>query len=277
MPPSSLTVTLLGTGTSTGVPVLTCKCSVCRSKNPKNQRLRASAWVQLGSQSFLIDTSTDLRQQALRYKIPRVDFVLYTHPHSDHILGIDELRAFNFAQKSRIPLYGNTWTAQELRQKFAYIFEPKPVEGGGIPLLDLHTIDPQVDSFNVNGIPITPVAVSHGSKECLGYRIGDFAYLTDVSAIPQSATDRLQGLSVLILDCLRLTPHGTHFHLEKALETVKHLKPLKTYLTHMGHEIDVSKWEKKLPSGVHFAYDGLRLKTPAPKVSTRLANRGGFG
>ena len=255
----SLTVTLLGTGTSTGVPIIHCPCSVCRSKNPKNKRLRASVWIEVAGRSLLIDTSTDLRQQALKYRIPRVDAVLYTHPHSDHILGIDELRAFNFSQKSRIPVFGNRWTVDELRQKFEYIFSPKPVEGGGIPLLDLHQLDPSVPHFEAASVPVTAIPVEHGSKECLAYRIGDFAYVTDVSRISEASMKRLEGLSLLILDCLRLTPHGTHFHLEKSLETIAALKPKRTYLTHMGHEIDYVKWERKLPPGVHFAYDGLRL------------------
>jgi phosphoribosyl 1,2-cyclic phosphate phosphodiesterase len=228
----------------------------------------------VAGQSFLIDTSTDLRQQALRYRIPRVDFVLFTHPHSDHILGLDELRAFNFSQKGRIPVFANDWTAQELRQKFEYVFNPKPVEGGGIPLLDLHVFEASRGTFIVNGLPVTPLAVEHGSRECIAYRIGDFAYVTDVSRIPEESLRKLQGLQLLVLDCLRLTPHGTHFHLERALATIERLKPRRTYLTHMGHEIDVRKWEKTLPSGVHFAYDGLRLNCQAPALPARaLAKR----
>ena len=171
--------TILGCGTSTGVPVINCKCKVCRSRNPKNNRLRASAWVETGGKSFLIDTSTDLRQQALKWKVPRIDAVLYTHPHADHISGIDELRTYNFFQKGSIPLYGNSWTCTELLQRYPYIFNPGAVEGGGIPLLQLNEISGQTKQITVAGIPITPLSVQHGSKETLGYRIGTVAYVTD--------------------------------------------------------------------------------------------------
>jgi len=252
--------TLLGTGTSTGVPLILCKCPVCRSKNPKNKRLRASVWVQVNGKSILIDTSTDLRQQALRAKIPRIDAVLYTHPHADHIHGIDELRGFNFFQKDRIPLYGNAWTCRELNEKFHYIFSNLQPEGGGIPLLDLHQIDAQKTSLSVSGIPVIPLSLEHGSQESVGYRIGPVAYVTDCSAIPLSTQNRLQNLSVLILDCVRLKAHRTHFNLEQALEAVSILRPKKTYLTHLGHDFEYKGWTKRLPKGVAFAYDGLVIK-----------------
>jgi len=252
-----MVLTVLGCGTSTGVPLIHCKCTVCRSKNQKNKRLRASAWVQVRGKSFLIDTATDLRQQAMRAKIPRIDAVLYTHPHADHIHGIDELRSFNFIQKSEIPVYGNAWTCDELKTKFPYIFDPGPVEGGGIPLLSLHLIQAHDPFIEVLGEKIVPLPLSHGSKECVGYRIDSVAYVTDCNYIPPLSMERMQGLSVLVLDCLRLEPHGTHFNLDQALDTVSRLKPKKTYLTHLGHEFDYTKQRKKLPKGVSFAYDGL--------------------
>lgn len=272
-----LTLTLLGTGTSTGVPLIGCDCAVCRSRNPKNKRLRAAAWLQVSAParwsakrgataagaaaptSLLIDTSTDLRQQALRHKIRRVDAVLYTHPHADHIHGIDELRSYNFLQKTTIPLYGNTWTCGELRQKFGYIFNPGPVEGGGIPQLTLEQFDSAVQTLDVQGVPVTPISLRHGSQECIGYRIESVAYITDCSYIPPSSMERLNGLSVLVLDCLRLSKHGTHFNLEQALEVISQVRPKKTYLTHMGHDFDYGKWDRRLPKGVHLAYDGLKI------------------
>ncbi len=256
---NEITLTLLGTGTSTGVPLIGCRCSVCRSKNVKNHRLRASAWWQVNGKSILIDTSTDLRQQALRYRISRVDAVLYTHPHADHILGIDELRSFNYIQKERITLYGNAWTAETLKTAFPYIFKPRKIEGGGIPLLDFQEIRSETPSIPICGIPVTPISLRHGSQECLAYRVGPIAYVTDCNSIPETSMERLRDLDTLILDCVRIKPHDTHFNLEKALQMAQELKPRKTYLTHLGHDFDFVIWQKKLPRGVRLAYDGLRV------------------
>lgn len=253
----SVKVTILGCGTSTGVPLIHCKCSVCRSKNPKNQRLRASAWIQTQGASLLIDTSIDFRQQALRAKIPKIDAVLLTHPHADHIGGIDEIRAFNYVQKQSMPVYGNTWTHKDLVTRFPYIFDSGPVEGGGIPQLQFHEIDEQ--AFPVKGVQVQPIRVKHGSKDCLGFRVGSFAYITDCSEIPETSTQYLEGLSVFVLDCVRLQRHRTHFNLDQALEAIFRLKPRKTYLTHLGHDFEYSKWSKKLPRGVALAYDGLKI------------------
>ncbi len=252
-------MTILGCGTSTGVPLIHCACSVCRSKNPKNHRLRASAWIQSHGKSILIDTSTDLRQQALRAKIPRIDAVLFTHPHADHIHGIDELRSFNFIQKSVIPVYGNAWTCAELNTKFSYIFQSGPVEGGGVPQLKTHLVDTQTPFVDVLGEHVIPISVSHGSKECVGYRLGPIAYITDCSLIPSSSMERLRNLSVLVLDCLRLQPHGTHLHLDQALAIIRALQPKRTFLTHLGHDFDYLKSRNKLPKDVFFAYDGLSI------------------
>lgn len=256
----NMRLTILGCGTSTGVPLLHCKCAVCRSKNPKNKRLRASAWIQVRKKSFLIDTSTDLRQQSLRAKIPRIDAVLYTHPHADHVHGIDELRSFNFIQKAQIPIYGNDWTCQELSAKFGYIFKPKQVEGGGIPQLVMHQFNPMEPEIEILGEKVVPLPLQHGSKESVGYRIDSVAYVTDCSYITPMSMERLQDLSVLVLDCLRHEPHATHYTLAQALETVKALKPKRTFLTHLGHEFDYAKGRKVLPKGVSFAYDGLVIK-----------------
>ncbi len=262
LPKTSVTLTVLGSGTSTGVPLLGCKCKVCRSRNPKNQRLRASAWVQTQGKSILIDTATDLRQQAFREKILRVDAVLYTHPHADHIHGIDELRSFNFLQNASIPLFGNAWTCEELNEKFGYIFRrTAPVEGGGIPQLELTQIDSSSEVIDIKGFSVIPISLSHGSKESVGYRFDSVAYITDCSYIPPSSLDRLKGLSVLILDCLRLEPHGTHFHLDQALKVVSELRPKQTFLTHLGHDFDHAVWRKKLPKGVALAYDGLKIRS----------------
>lgn len=256
----ALTLTILGSGTSTGVPVLLCECKACRSKNPKNKRLRASVWIQTRGKSILIDTSTDFRMQALRARIPRIDTVLYTHPHADHIHGIDELRCFNFKQNGTIPVFGNAWTCRELKIKFPYIFQKlgEP-EGGGVPELDLREFDSSVPSLNAAGVKVIPISLKHGSQECIGYRIESVAYVTDCSYIPEASLDRLKGLEALVLDCVRVRPHNTHFNLDQALETVEKLRPKKTYLTHLGHEFEHVAWSKKLPKGVSLAYDGLKL------------------
>lgn len=255
--------TILGCGTSSGVPLIGCSCSVCRSKDPKDQRSRAAVWVQSRGRSLLIDTATDLRMQALRAKLSRVDGVLYTHPHADHIHGIDELRSFNYTQKSTIPVFGNAWTVQELENKFAYIFKPNgPSEGGGIPQLTLHEIKPEALKLDVAGVPVEALILKHGSKDCLGYRIDSVAYVTDCSYIPQETLERLRGLDALILDCVRVAKHPTHFNLEQALDLVEQVHPKKTYLTHLGHDFRFRDYSKpgRLPKGVSLAFDGLKIK-----------------
>jgi phosphoribosyl 1,2-cyclic phosphate phosphodiesterase len=264
----STSLTILGCGTSTGVPLIHCSCSVCRSKNPRNQRLRASAWIQTGGKSFLIDTSTDLRQQAIRAGIRRIDAVLYTHPHADHIHGIDELRSYNFVQKQSIPIWGNRWTCTELRERFPYIFKPTPTEGGGVPLLTLNEFSTSAQALEVEGISIIPLSVSHGSKECVGYRINGVAYVTDCSYIPPQSLDRMRGLSTLVLDCLRLQPHGTHFNLDQALDVISEVRPRRTYLTHLGHDFDYTKTNRRLPPGVELAYDGLKIQARTTRSSS---------
>jgi len=260
MEKNPITLTVLGCGTSSGVPLLFCKCKVCRSKDPKNNRLRASVWIQTEKKSFLIDSSTDLRQQALKAKIPKIDAVLYTHPHADHISGIDELRSFNFIQKSSIPVYGNLWSQKELTSRYPYIFNPGPIEGGGIPLLDFHLIGEDKDEVYISGVKFTIIRVSHGSKECLGYRIGSVAYLTDCSYIPNKSMEQLMELDLLVLDCLRIEQHPTHLNLDQSLDVSAKLKPRKTILTHLGHDFDYHQTNKRLPKGVRLAYDGLTLK-----------------
>ena len=252
-------VTILGSGTSTGIPVIGCRCKVCRSRNPKNKRLRASAWFQAGGKSILIDTSVDFRQQALTHKIPRVDAVLYTHPHADHIHGIDELRCYNFLQEGNIPVYGNEWSCRDLQHKFPYVFAGEKPEGGGIPRLTLNRIEGQTP-FEAAGIPVTPLPHAHGSQEALGYRIHSVAYVTDCSYIPAESLDRMRGLSVLILDCVRLKPHRTHFNLDQALETVNQVRPRRTYLTHLGHDFDHSAWARKVTQGSFVGVRRLKVQ-----------------
>ena len=209
----------------------------------------------------------------MRAKIPRVDAVLYTHPHADHLHGIDELRSFNFIQGTSIPLFGNAWTCHELKYKFDYIFRPGPMEGGGVPLLELNEIAGSTPLLDIQGVPVIPVSLAHGSKETLGYRIDSVAYVIDCSYIAPQSLERLKGLDVLVLDCLRLEPHGTHLNLEQALEVVSQVRPKQTFLTHLGHDFDYVKWGKKLPRGVALAYDGLMFKTKGSLHDSRRTKR----
>ena len=220
-----------------------------------------------------------------------MDAVLYTHPHADHIYGIDDLRGFNFSQNAEIPVFGNQWTYDDLPKRFPYIFANSkpgnltsppaptpspysppvgsspansqgqaPYNAYAIPRLRLHLLDVSAPHVDILGEKVIPLPVMHGTKECLGFRFQSLAYLTDCSYIPPSTMDRMKGLSVLILDCLRFTPHNTHFNFDAAMAAIAHLKPQKTYLTHLGHEFDYTKSRKKLPKGVFFAYDGLTVK-----------------
>lgn len=246
----------LGTGTSTGVPMIGCECGVCRSGDPKDIRLRSSAWISENGASVLIDTSTDLRAQALKARITRVDAVLYTHHHADHIHGIDELRSFNFLQKNIIPCYGRDETLDRIKSVFSYIFDDNPAAGGGKPMLELRPISGPV---KVNGLEFIPVPVMHGAMEVFGYRINGAAYVTDCSDIPEDSMRLLEGLDTLILGALGLKRHDTHFTLERALETIEILAPKKAYLTHLNHNLGHTKTAGRLPDTVEMAWDGLSI------------------
>jgi phosphoribosyl 1,2-cyclic phosphate phosphodiesterase len=248
-----LRVTMLGSGTSTGVPVIGCTCSVCRSDDPRNQRWRTGLKLEIGSACVLVDTPTDLRAQALRFGLPRLDAVLFTHSHADHIYGLDDIRIFNFRQRAAIPCYGSEETLRAIRRAFAYVFEAGQ-EGGGKPQLELI---PVREPFELFGRTILPVPVWHGSLEVFGFRIGGFAYLTDCSAIPEASLRMLAGLEVLILDALRYRPHPTHFSLAEAIEAAARIGAGRTILTHLSHDVDHGAPAIPLPPGVELGYDGL--------------------
>lgn len=253
-------VTILGCGSSPGVPFIQCKCKVCKSRNPRNKRLRPSIWIQDKSKSILVDTSPDFRQQALTANIPRIDAILYTHPHSDHTGGIDDVRNYNFIQGKKIKAYGNRWTKVELEKRFSYIMRPPKIkEGGGTPQIEF-TLLKAGQRKNIQGISVLALELKHGSKKTFAYRIKDFAYVIDCHEIPPNSIKLLKNLDTLILDCLRVRPHSTHLYLKKSLEIIDILKPKKAVLTHMNHEMEYSYWSKKLPQNVYMAYDGLKLK-----------------
>lgn len=248
-------VTFLGTGTSTGVPVATCDCEVCTSDDPRDRRLRPSVLLRWDDASVLIDTSTDLRQQALLHRIDRVDAVLYTHAHADHILGIDDLRLYNWRQRAPVPVYGSAPTLEAIRKTFWYVFEDGPSENTR-PAIDCREIDAPFELF---GREILPVPVDHGSLPILGFRIGRFAYLTDVSHVSESSAALLAGLDVLVLNALRARPHPTHLSIEGAVAEAGRHGARRTLFTHMSHEVRYATVSAGLPPGVELAYDGLTV------------------
>ena len=249
-------VTFLGTGTSTGVPVIACRCRVCSSSDPRNQRLRPSILMEWDDRKVLVDSSSDFRQQALRHGIDRLDAVLYTHCHADHVMGLDDLRIYNFRQRSDLPVYGNPETLEEIRRTFWYAFSDTQ-EGGGKPRLDLRCVE---GAFDLLGRRVEPVPLWHGRMPVLGYRVGGFAYCTDCNRIPESSAKILESLDVLVIDALRNTPHPTHFCLSETLATLEILRPRRAYLIHMGHELDHEETERTLPPSIRLAHDGLILE-----------------
>ena len=244
---------ILGSGTSTGVPVIGCGCRVCTSTEPRNRRTRASALIQSRGKNILIDTSTDLRAQALSNGITRIDAVLFTHPHADHIHGIDDLRSFNMIQDAPIPCYGDSKTIERIRVMFEYIFREEPAESWR-PNLTTTVVEEPFTTFHTE---ITPLKIHHGRSVILGFRVGGVAYLTDCSAIPAESMERLRGLDLLVIGALRRRPHPTHFSIDQALEAVEELKPKKAVLTHLSHTVDYTTDNGKLPQGVELAYDGM--------------------
>ncbi|MBI1725066.1 MAG: MBL fold metallo-hydrolase [Candidatus Tectomicrobia bacterium] len=251
-------VIVLGCGTSTGVPAIGCTDPVCLSDDPRNKRLRASILVQNERSSLLVDTGPDLREQALRHGIRRVDAVIYTHYHADHTHGIDDLRVLNFLMKRPIPCYAFPNTAQILRRNFSYIFGDGPDTPGFRPQLTLHEVDG--GPFEAGGFRVQPVDLVHAGMRVMGLRIGDFAYATDCSAIPPHSMKTLVGVRVLILDALRHREHPAHLTVEQALAVVRELRPERTYFTHTHHDLEYHETNRKLPPGVEMAYDGLTFE-----------------
>lgn len=259
-----LTVTLLGTGTSTGVPVLGCGCAVCTSDDPRDHRLRTSAHVvahtEAGDVHLQIDAGPDFRAQALRYGVTDVDALLVTHEHFDHVTGLDDLRPLFFRNRAPIPVYAHPRTATALHTMFGYVFDRTYP---GASLLDLHSIDGPfaVQSRSVPGahVEVVPVPAPHGPTEVLGFRIGAFAYLTDVSAVPPEALARLDGVETLVLDGLRPDPHPTHLSFGEAAEVAAQVGARETWLVHVTHAVRHAEAEASLPEGVRVAHDGLRL------------------
>ncbi|RYY84734.1 MAG: MBL fold metallo-hydrolase [Chitinophagaceae bacterium] len=255
MPPQ-LKFTFLGTGTSSGVPMIACDCAVCTSPDPRDKRLRSSLLVQSGATTLVVDTGPDFRYQMLRAEVKDLNAVLFTHPHKDHIAGLDDVRAFNFFNGHHMPLYANSMTQEALIREFAYAFADKKYPG--VPNLELHTID--AEPFLVGDIPVQPVQVWHLKMPVLGFRFGNFTYITDANRIDETEKEKIRGSEVVVVNALRREKHISHYNLDEAIALVQELGIPQAYFTHISHQLgrhgDI---ERDLPNGIHLAYDGLEI------------------
>lgn len=251
-------ITFLGTGTSQGVPVIGCTCEVCSSLDFRDKRLRTSILIEADDQTLVVDTGPDFRQQMLREQVKRLDAVIFTHAHRDHTAGLDDVRAYNYMQQSDMPVYGTAPVLEQLRIEYAYAFVKESYPG--IPRLSLHTIDGQ--PFTVNGISFIPLPVMHLHMPVLGFRIGNFSYITDANYIPKETLEKLKGTEILVLNALQREQHISHFNLSEALQAVDEIRPQQTFFTHMSHRMGLhADVEKELPDHVSLAFDGLKVTT----------------
>lgn len=247
---------MLGTGTSQGVPVIACECPVCNSQNPKDNRLRSSILIQSESTSIVIDTGPDFRQQMLREKVDRLDAVVFTHEHKDHVAGMDDVRAFNFKQRKDMEIFASVQVQSALKREFHYVFAAEKYPG--VPSVNLNTIEN--DTFIIGDIEITPIDVLHYKMPVKAFRINDFAYITDANFISNESFDKLKGVKKLVINSLRKTNHLSHFTLEEAIEVSNKIGADQTYLTHISHLLGLhDEIESELPIGVNQAYDGLQF------------------
>jgi phosphoribosyl 1,2-cyclic phosphate phosphodiesterase len=251
-----ITVTFLGTGTSAGVPMIACTCEVCTSSNKKDNRLRSSILVQSANTSFVIDTTPDFRYQMLRTNTRKLDAVLYTHPHKDHIAGLDDVRAYNFFYEKPMQIFSNALTEEALKKEFAYAFADLRLPG--LPVLQLNTITNE--PFAIGEIPIVPIEVWHLKMPVLGFRIGNFTYITDANKIEAAELEKIKGSEILVLNALRKEPHASHFTLDQAVQIAQKVNAQQTYFTHISHQLGLHKDVcNALPNGIALAYDGLKV------------------
>ena len=255
--------TFLGTGTSFGVPQIGCDCAVCRSADPRDKRTRSGAALEAGDATILIDTPPELRMQLIAARLSRVDAVMYTHEHADHINGIDDLRMFSVRQRRPLPIYGPAETLDRLRTSFSYIFDDavRPYEGTSKPTLEMHALEPG-RPVTIAGVEVLPLAFDHGHLRVFGYRIGSLAYITDVKSIPEAQRESLRGLDVLVINALWWRSHPTHLSIPEAVQTAQSLGARRTYLTHLTHETGHAALARQLPEGILPAYDGLSVEVP---------------
>lgn len=251
-------VVMLGSGGSAGVPVIGCQCQVCTSTNPKNNRMRVSVLVQANGKNILIDTSPDMRQQALKFGVNDVDAVVYTHAHADHTGGLDDLRAYNQRSGQPMPIYADQKTMERLQTQYAYAFLPSTAPAWYRPAVIPHIIPTEpLHPFKVHGIEFIPFIQNHGKENSLGFRIGNFAYSTDANGFPPESLKTLQGLDVWVVDCLRYSDSATHAKLEMTLAWIREVKPKRAILTHMAHDFDYDTLKSQLPENAEPGYDGL--------------------
>jgi phosphoribosyl 1,2-cyclic phosphate phosphodiesterase len=250
-------VVFLGTGTSHGVPMIGCDCDVCRSTDARDKRTRPSIYLEFDDGGrVLVDTTPDLRTQALRHDLRQLDAIFFTHAHADHVMGLDDVRRFNMINRAPVPIYADERTLADLRRTFAYVFDPDTAKGGGVPDLRLWRIGGR---FCLGRQEVTPVPIRHGPRMILGFRIGRFAYLTDCNDVPADSLAELAGLHTLVLDALRHRPHPTHFTLEQAVAMARRIGAGQTYFTHIAHDLPHEQTCAALPAGMSLAYDGLSL------------------
>ena len=249
-------LTFLGTGTSSGVPMIGCSCPVCRSLDYRDQRLRVSVHLEVEGRSLVIDTGPDFRQQMLRAHVNRLDGILFTHEHKDHTAGLDDVRAFNFRQQQEMPIFAEPRVLEQLKKEFAYVFAEHKYPG--VPQVSLHPIADDQEPFEVLGLRVQPLRALHYKLPVLGFRIGDLAYLTDANKLPASTMEQLRGADTIVLNALRHEPHISHFTLSEAVAILEELKPRRAYLTHISHQLGRHREvEATLPPWVRLAYDGL--------------------
>ncbi len=252
-----MTITFLGTGTSQGIPVISCECRVCSSTNPKDKRLRASVMVEVDHKVFVVDSGPDFRQQMLRENVKRLDALIFTHGHKDHTAGMDDIRAFNFTMKKAVDIYATVQVQETIQREFSYIFSG--LDYPGIPQLKFYTIDK--NPFVIDGVKIIPIEVMHYKLPVLGFRFGDFTYITDANFIADEEKEKIIGSKVLVLNALRREEHISHFTLDEAMAMAKELKAEKTYFTHISHQMGLhDEVNKELPASIELAYDGLKIQ-----------------
>jgi phosphoribosyl 1,2-cyclic phosphate phosphodiesterase len=251
-----LTITFLGTGTSSGVPMIACECHVCTSTDCRDKRLRSSIMVQSATTTIVVDTTPDFRYQMLRQNVKHLDAVLFTHPHKDHIAGLDDVRAFNYFQEQAMEVHANSMTIDALMREFAYAFADKKYPG--VPNIALNTIG--LEPFLIGDIPITPIEVWHLKMPVFAFRFGDFTYITDANRIDESEKEKIWGSKIMVVNALRKEKHISHYSLDEAIALVQELQVPEAYFTHISHQLGRhQEVENNLPQGIHLAYDGLKL------------------
>lgn len=256
-----LQVTVLGSGTSAGIPTIGCKCAVCASTDPRDNRMRPSISIRYAGRVIVIDTTPDFRAQILRSRTERLDAILFTHAHADHIMGLDDTRPFNFRQGGEIPIYASEETLAVIQRVFAYIFTNEESQSW-VPKIKAHTFGPD-DTLELFGMAVIPIRVKHGKGTVYGFRLGGFAYLTDHSEIPDESLEKLQGLDTIFLDALRHKPHPTHSTVQRSLQYVEQLRPRRAFFTHISHDLAHGRTEELLPPHVRLAYDGMQITVGA--------------